>query len=67
MLAEIKAVSPKYPWARLEPLYFDPEAKVTPADAIRLATAIVRGERFCYGNIEPGGWGYEAQRAAGCR
>jgi hypothetical protein len=52
VLVEINAVSPKYPWARLEPLTFDTEAKLTPADAIRLATAIVRGERFCYGNIE---------------
>ena len=52
VLIEVKAVSPKYPWARLEPLTFDPHAKVTAADAVRLATAIVRGERFCYGNIE---------------
>lgn len=25
---------------------------MTPANAVRLATAIVRGERFCYGNMK---------------
>jgi hypothetical protein len=51
VLAEIQAVSPEYPWADLEPLAFDAGKETSPADAIRLATTIVRGERFCDGNI----------------
>lgn len=50
-LAEVNAVTPEYPWARSEPIAFDAGARLAPADAIRLATAIVRGERFCDGNI----------------
>lgn len=52
VLVQVRAVSPKYAWTRFGPLAYDEDVKLTPADAIRLATAIVRGERFCYGNIK---------------
>lgn len=51
-LVEIGAVTPAYPWMQ-QPLPAMPTgaAGLSPADGVRLATAIVRGERLCDGTI----------------
>lgn len=49
LLSEVGAVTPAYPWMRQDPP--DADGKLTPADAVRLATRIVRSERFGDGNI----------------
>ena len=51
-LAEVGAVTPAFHWMKHRP----PDAPADgfpppPGDANRLAAAIVRGERFCDGNI----------------
>jgi O-acetyl-ADP-ribose deacetylase len=50
-LAEVGAVTPAYPWMDQSPLTVPDDGALSPADAIRLATATVRGERFCDGTI----------------
>jgi hypothetical protein len=52
LLAEVGAVTPLYHWNKRRPPALDDNGAVSPADAIRLATAIVRSERFGYGSIE---------------
>ncbi|HEX6499606.1 MAG TPA: DUF6508 domain-containing protein [Micromonosporaceae bacterium] len=51
-LSDVRAVTPVYHWMRHRPPKV-PEggAPLAPADAVRLATALVRGERFCDGAI----------------
>ena len=51
-LAEVGAVTPKYRWTREEPPTRGADGRLEPADAVRLATAIIRSERFGYGQIE---------------
>lgn len=51
-LAEVGAVTPKYPWTRQEPPSLGADGRLEPADAVRLATTIIRSERFGYGQIE---------------
>jgi O-acetyl-ADP-ribose deacetylase (regulator of RNase III) len=50
-LAEVGAVTPAYPWIDQSPLAVPDDGVLPPADAIRIATATVRGERFCDGTI----------------
>jgi O-acetyl-ADP-ribose deacetylase (regulator of RNase III) len=51
VLAEVGAVTPAYPWMDRSPLAVPDDGALSPADAVRLATATVRGERFCDGTI----------------
>jgi hypothetical protein len=51
VLEEVGAVTPVYPWMRQQPPSLDAEGKVSTADAVRLATTIIRSERFGDGNI----------------
>lgn len=51
VLAEVGAVTPEYDWRQLEPPALGADGKVSPADAVRLATTVVRSERFGDGNI----------------
>jgi len=51
-LAEVGAVTPAYPWMEHRPPALpDDGSPPGPADAVRLATTIIRGERFCDGTI----------------
>ncbi|MFI0351151.1 macro domain-containing protein [Actinomadura sp. 9N407] len=51
-LSGVGAVTPKYHWMQHQQPEPPPDGVLpTPADAIRLATATVRGERFCDGTI----------------
>lgn len=51
-LAEVRAVTPVYHWMRQRPPTLpDDGSPISPADAIRVATAFVRGERFADGTI----------------
>jgi len=52
LLQELGAVTPLYHWMQQTPPTLDADGSVSPPDAIRLATTIVRSERFGYGNIE---------------
>lgn len=52
LLAQLGAVTPAYHWMQQQPPTPAADGTVTPADAIRLATTIVRSERFGDGNIE---------------
>ena len=51
LLEEVGAVTPAYPWMQQRPPALDAEGKVSTADAVRLATTIIRSERFGDGNI----------------
>jgi hypothetical protein len=51
LLEEVGAVTPLYPWMLQRPPALDAEGKVSTADAVRLATTIIRSERFGDGNI----------------
>jgi hypothetical protein len=51
-LYEVGAVTPLYQWMRHVPPSLAADGQVNPADAVRLATTIVRSERFGYGRIE---------------
>lgn len=50
-LAEVGAVTPAYRWMEQPPPAVPDDGALPPADAVRLATATVRGERFCDGTI----------------
>lgn len=51
-LSEVGAVTPAYHWMkRRPPTVPDDGSPLSPADAVRLATTTVRGERFCDGAI----------------
>lgn len=50
-LVEVGAVTPAYPWMQHPSPAVPDDGALPPADAIRLATATVRGERFCDGTI----------------
>jgi hypothetical protein len=51
-LAEVGAVSPAYHWMQHRPPSLpDDGSPLVPADAVRLATTLIRGERFCDGTI----------------
>lgn len=54
LLAEVGAVTPIYNWTQQQPPALGPEGKVSTADAVRLATTIIRSERFGGGNIGEG-------------
>lgn len=51
LLGEVGAVTPSYHWMEQRPPAADPEGNVSAADAVRLATRIIRSERFGDGNI----------------
>lgn len=51
LLQEVGAVTPMYHWMQQVPSALDAEGKVSAADAVRLATTIIRSERFGDGNI----------------
>jgi Family of unknown function (DUF6508) len=51
-LYEVGAVTPTYHWTRHRPPLLGADGQVNPADAVRLATTIIRSERFGYGRIE---------------
>jgi Family of unknown function (DUF6508) len=51
LLGEVGAVTPSYHWMQQERPVPDHEGKVSAADAVRLATTIIRSERFGDGNI----------------
>lgn len=51
LLTDVGAVTPSYDWMKQKPPAFDPERKLSTADAVRLATTIIRSERFGDGNI----------------
>jgi O-acetyl-ADP-ribose deacetylase len=51
LLADVGAVTPAYPWMDRPPLVVPDDGVLSPADAVRLATATVRGERFSDGTI----------------
>jgi uncharacterized protein DUF6508 len=51
LLQEVGAVTPAYHWMEQQPPALDAEGKVSAADAVRLATTIIRSERFGDGNI----------------
>jgi uncharacterized protein DUF6508 len=51
LLREVGAVTPAYHWMQQQPPALDAEGKVSAADAVRLATTIIRSERFGDGNI----------------
>jgi hypothetical protein len=50
-LAEVGAVTPSYHWMQHKPPAAGPGGKLSAADAVRLATTIIRSERFGDGNI----------------
>ena len=50
-LSEVGAVTPAYHWMQHGPPAVGPDGQVSVADAVRLATTIVRSERFGDGNI----------------
>jgi O-acetyl-ADP-ribose deacetylase (regulator of RNase III) len=50
-LVDVGAVTPAYPWMQQPPPTVPGDGALPPADAVRLATATVRGERFCDGTI----------------
>lgn len=51
-LYAVGAVSPAYDWMHRPAVAAPPQgADLSPADAIRVATAVIRGERFCEGTI----------------
>jgi hypothetical protein len=50
LLQEVGAVTPVYHWTQ-QPPALDAAGKVSAADAVRLATTIIRSERFGDGNI----------------
>ena len=52
LLGEVGAVTPAYQWMRQDPPALGADGKLDPADAVRLATRVVRSERFGDGNIE---------------
>ena len=52
LLMEVGAITPAYNWMQQKPPALRHDGTVSPADAIRLATTVVRSERFGYGNIE---------------
>jgi hypothetical protein len=51
LLQQVGAVTPVYHWMQQQPPALDAEGKVSAADAVRLATTIIRSERFADGNI----------------
>jgi hypothetical protein len=51
-LYAVGAVSPAYDWMHRPLVAAPPQgAELQPADAIRAATGVIRGERFCEGTI----------------
>ncbi|MFE2674344.1 DUF6508 domain-containing protein [Streptomyces hygroscopicus] len=50
-LVAVGAVTPAYLWIDNPPPTLPPDGRLSPADAMRAATAIVRGERFSDGTI----------------
>ncbi|MEV7850030.1 DUF6508 domain-containing protein [Streptomyces sp. NPDC088183] len=50
-LAAVGAVTPAYLWQDNPPPAVPAGGRLGPADAVRAATAVVRGERFCDGTI----------------
>ncbi|MEU9314214.1 DUF6508 domain-containing protein [Streptomyces sp. NPDC048295] len=50
-LAAVGAVTPAYLWRDNPPPALPAEGRLGPADAVRAATAVVRGERFCDGTV----------------
>ncbi|WP_190133166.1 DUF6508 domain-containing protein [Streptomyces mashuensis] len=50
-LVGVGAVTPLYHWGSHRPPTVPDGGQLAPADAVRLATAVVRGERFCDGCI----------------
>ncbi|MEY9849687.1 hypothetical protein ABH940_006797 [Streptacidiphilus sp. BW17] len=50
-LVAVGAVTPAYAWTSFTEPDLAPGGTFTPGDAVRAATAIVRGERFCEGSI----------------
>ncbi|MEU2672278.1 DUF6508 domain-containing protein [Streptomyces sp. NPDC007164] len=50
-LAAVGAVTPAYLWQDNPPPAVPADGRLGPADAVRAATAVVRGERFCDGTI----------------
>jgi Family of unknown function (DUF6508) len=51
LLGEVGAVTPSYAWMQHQPPVPDAAGKLSPADAVRLATTVIRSERFGDGNI----------------
>ncbi|GAA0933497.1 DUF6508 domain-containing protein [Streptomyces thermoalcalitolerans] len=51
-LWDIGAVTPEYRWTGNPLPQVPPSGRLDPADAVRAATAVLRGERFCDGMIE---------------
>ncbi|MFD0338694.1 DUF6508 domain-containing protein [Streptomyces sp. NPDC127117] len=50
-LPAVGAVTPAYLWRDNPPPAVPADGRLSPADAVRAATAVVRGERFCDGTI----------------
>jgi Family of unknown function (DUF6508)/HD domain len=50
-LSAVGAVTPAYDWMTFSAPQLSWEESYSPADAVRAATAVVRGERFCDGTI----------------
>ncbi|MFF8714309.1 DUF6508 domain-containing protein [Streptomyces sp. NPDC015184] len=50
-LSAVGAVTPAYLWRDNPPPVAPADGRLGPADAVRAATAVVRGERFCDGTI----------------
>ncbi|MFD8823130.1 DUF6508 domain-containing protein [Streptomyces sp. NPDC059605] len=50
-LSAVGAVTPAYLWQDNPPPVAPADGRLGPADAVRAATAVVRGERFCDGTI----------------
>ncbi|MFE7618009.1 DUF6508 domain-containing protein [Streptomyces sp. NPDC057496] len=50
-LSAVGAVTPAYLWQDNPPPVAPGDGRLGPADAVRAATAVVRGERFCDGTI----------------
>ena len=51
LLQAVGAVTPVYHWMQQQPPALDAAGKVSAADAVRLATTVIRSERFGDGNI----------------
>ncbi|NUP50338.1 MAG: hypothetical protein HOW97_23970 [Catenulispora sp.] len=51
LLVELGAVTPLYHWMQRKPPVLGADGTVSPADAVRLATTVIRSERFGDGNI----------------
>lgn len=51
LLGELGAVTPLYHWTQRKPPALGADGTVSPADAVRLATRVIRSERFGDGNI----------------